>query len=516
MDRLELAERRFDREIKPVLEDLQKLERPRSKPGDKHSTEDKPQRTGSSEGLTRLLEIALIQRHGVAKNVVAWMTQCVIPAVQELWDRPSFQDLAAWPMRHLGPNADTPEWQQLEQTVEALRKCARLLLKLSDVPAVQDNWQHANPGAIVAFEERWIGASSPSSPIQPRRTEPLETYRLLRNQAKLIAEISASAVVNHDDYLTPKIRALVSNDRPDSPSKGGEKAKAHKAVKYETVDSRFPMASTLHPMLNPEIVAVGDNVSRSMMARIDELIDTLRDFRIGIDRSIRSSGIVVNGQREAEAWDLLKADRDALHRICLRTTDLAARESAITLTLVHLAHFPEADRDWLGLSNASVKRASQTVREWYEHRCVTAFLERVASAIHDMRTYYESFSREELDFEKALAQADLIMVKHPPLMYWQQKELLVEWRAHAKAWEFWFALANKVRSGTGLTILDLEPHEDHGSSTFHSRKKRADELVRRHAPKLAAAIVSGDVPGSYRLNLDPSKVRVLEGRTTSK
>lgn len=66
-----------------------------------------------------------------ASRVEAWITNYVVPAIEEVWERRVFREHATWPQRSLVPGADAEQRAAVERVDAALAAEATALRRLS-------------------------------------------------------------------------------------------------------------------------------------------------------------------------------------------------------------------------------------------------------------------------------------------------------------------------------------------------------------------------------------------------
>ena len=124
-----------------------------------------------------------------AARLRAWIDEYVLPAVEEVCDRPQFRDHATWPQRVLVRGADTPERAAVERVDRALVAEAKALRKLSRNRLVARALEEMTPRQ----EESATGSvtiSSGGAGWVPLRLDPRRNRELI-GRADVLSRIGA-------------------------------------------------------------------------------------------------------------------------------------------------------------------------------------------------------------------------------------------------------------------------------------------------------------------------------------
>lgn len=461
--------------------------------------------------------------HGLPSHkVTAWIEDYVIPAAEELWPRPQFRELAAWPQRHLAPGSATPERQDVLAMADALVAAAAALIKLAARPAVAARIQSVcPPQSTVVREEVRISSDRQLPEVLGREAQLMSDLPILQRQVASIAGRPWTDLVCSADYFGPRgdlegkppewATALPSVEA-SLPTADVRPAKIRRSTRRKS--SIEPVQGELHPYFNRRLVPLGDLVTRCMMTRVRVARESIDGFRACVRRAADAAGGRggVDAATEQAAWDRLRDRHDALQKSCMGADTLALREGATALTQVCLTFRPGAEAEWLGLPVPLVAQGDAWLRCQLVQRRDLQTLERLAAALGEMRKLYRDHPPGEAAFDQAVATGGLVVCEEPPALYWGGRLVPVDWKTHRSDWEFWLKLATKGRHGGAVGRGDLYGDGVVADSTLYNRRRRADACIRELAPDLANLIDNGLQSASYRLNLEPRNVHVFPRR----
>lgn len=462
MNRLELAEQRYREIVTRQRRDL--------------------------EGVERVLRLTTLR-----PQIAQWLNDDVARAVEQLWRRPRFQEIAAWPQRHLAPGVQTAERQLVDQLSEALAHSASALLKLAIVPRIAKELPGTGPPQRFVANET-VEITEEGSKVLDRRFGSVVELPILQAQVQAIASRDWELVCV-DDYLAPSGDWRGGHDR--------------RQILASTPGS-VPVQFELHPFFNPNVLPVGDLITRMMLARIQVHVESLRALRPYVLKSLRSSGSrsLRAAGLEVAAWEDLQTRHTALKR-CVQDPQAPMREAAATLAQVFISLRPDVDTDWLSLSPYTLQLAPSLERSLMNVTDLNA-LDRLAAALHEVRYLSDDPPSEQSALAEALERYDLVLTEDPPAMYWKGRQIPIPWGTYPQQWRFWLALAKNARFGRWSGIDDIYARDEFPSfSGLYSLKSRADMQMCDHATELAKAIDTRRGETAYRLNLPSDKVHVI-------
>ena len=364
------------------------------------------------------------------RDLLAWINNNVLAAVQEVIQRPRFRDFATWPQRVLELGATSPERHAIDAVDQALVREGRALVALMRSKVLRKQLE-LDDVPQLGFDERNVAIPPGWVPLRGCKTGPVLDLLLLRGQVQGIADRGWKDLVCSQDYFGPF--AGLNGDPAARP--------------------RVQEAS-LMTAFNPELLA-GDSITRSMLQRVEVRLRSLDGFRGHIYEAIRASKrpFAKLQDAEREAWDQLQLARDSLTVLCRHTNDSALRESCIILTKVYAEFHCQPDISWLGVEgwvrNKGLLHCAVTSR-----RDVTT-TDRIATALEDVKHLYRESSPEQASMDVAIANGVLVLVQSSRTAYWQTKEIQADWHTHAKPWELLLTLAKKSFTRTPVGERDL-------------------------------------------------------------
>lgn len=134
--------------------------------------------------------------------------------------------------------------------------------------------------------------------------------------------------------------------------------------------------------------------------------------------------------------------------------------------------------------------------------------DRVAAALGDLKQLYATEPPDQSVLEEAVSRGGLVVSIEPGVAYWDGKPIEVEWNRNRRLWDFFVLLVRKARHGGSVRVSDLFD-EDASSSAMANLKSRLRALL---PSTLRRLIVRGTEPRSYRLDLESSKVTIIDPR----
>ncbi|WP_166821984.1 hypothetical protein [Thalassoroseus pseudoceratinae] len=419
----------------------------------------------------------------------AWMEQYVVPGVEELWERPSFQELAAWPQHNLVVNTGTPERLAIEAVDNALVTAARALETLSRPKRIAAKLVEQNPPReLVASGTCVIGDNSE---VSRDGSDTFDELAMVRQQVINIREKSWTDLVCPLDYFTP------TGDR------------MFQDVLFTPTGRRLQAAEFV-TSLNPRLLPVGDFITRCLMTRIDGHVTVLERFRRMLYTALRASGGSYRKQQSAEqaAWNELQSNVNQTRETCMMGPDFHRRDAAIVLAQVFVSYVPSADAAWLDLPEEIIDAHRGTLRYEVFSRRNLEVVERVANALNEIHRLLQELPEGLSAFEEAVASGGLVLRRQPRVAYWKTEKISADWEKLKKPWEMLWQLASKARSGSEVDAHDLYDQIP-ADSTMYNRWRRLEELL---PTPLAKHVAPGNSRATYRLRLSRDEVQLFTGR----
>ena len=322
-------------------------------------------------------------------KLLAWIDDYVVPAIEEVYQRPQFRDHATWPQRVLVKGADTPERAAVERVDRALVAEAKALCKLPRNRLVARALEEMTPRQEES-ETCSVTSSSGGSECVPLRLDPRRWIPYYVAQTDNMSRRDWTDLVCADDYFIPTGGMMRRTPLPEGVTEGA-----------------FVVS------LSPHLFQVGDSITRCMMQRIRSMLGFLAEARQVIYRAVRATGRPYTSQVEAEreAYRELDQSHADLQRICLTGADARVREACITLVQVYAEFHPAATLDWLGISDWALRCFQGQLRHNIESTRELETVERIAAALGDVRHLYRGSSPELSDIEAAIATGNLVLIK---------------------------------------------------------------------------------------------------------
>lgn len=245
----------------------------------------------------------------------AWLESSVCSVVEDLSEIGHFREYVNWPLEKLSPESAAPERRLVDGVDGGLVALARCLCQVGGKPDVQsglDRYFSRNPAAVATDERRRVISLPPLSEIE------------------WIAGRLWMDLVAIEDFFHP-CRELYLMD----PGRSFEE-------KFDALE-------------NPQLVTLGDYLTRLMFLRIDHWESQLGAFANGCVLAL--SRLDRDFSSDLEAVVLARSDFErrlkSLREACLAGKDARTRDSCIVLTQVYAAYAPHPRLDWLALPIAA-------------------------------------------------------------------------------------------------------------------------------------------------------------------
>lgn len=390
------------------------------------------------------------------EEVKAWLHDFVLE-IDDLCRLPSFQEYAKWPLTHLVKGCRTPE-RQLVKKIE--RGFIRLGSKL---------------------HRRFIKTRSDNN---------LSAFILPADTSKYIAERFWIDLVNPDDYFKPR----VTFNRTQKP----------------LFDKK--VIETLSVLSNPFLRSIGDYVTRTMKVRIELITELLK----GELRAARDSvgflprrwlDVVWNYQAMME--EEIEINCDKLNTMCFTGDEHALRNACIAVTQTYVEFHPKPRTDWLQLPGKQSTRRGGILTERLIHKPDFGTLDELCDAVNRVADHFAGTSKRQTEYEKKIATVPLVLRQDPPLAFWTGTKIDVNWKSKRLLWKFLWELTVAAQKGRAISELDIYGDDDDiGSTAFSRLKHRLSNLL--HGLTLKDKLVSGTEPNTYRLDLSPSDIFILQ------
>ncbi|WP_145113011.1 helix-turn-helix domain-containing protein [Gimesia panareensis] len=401
-------------------------------------------------------------------RVEMWLKEDVCPAVEALIDNRSFQIHTLWSVSHLRKGMGTAERQLVERV-------DNLLVKLAE--QIKTCLPYLDQPTLTEFQ--------------------LESI-------ELIAEKNWFDLVNPDDFVLPTQHLML--DRSDE-------------------------QHTFHFRKASQIKIPGDHVCDSMFARIEywkKILDQVCRIcfcakRTEDEQSNRefSSLMYCVGQLDPSIEDLKKA--------CLKTKQKILRDACVTLSLVYLAYADHPEVNWLIRDSRQAKVITQSFRrsvvrppgelQHVEKQpngsfivikkerallCVPSVIRKIAKALADVKTIYDSPDDPDDLIDWACSHARLVLVDHfPRQVFWEGKSIDAKWDTEEIQWNLLWTLAKNPEKAVDREML----YQPQGQK-INSRRHRLKKLL-VDCSELNELITTVPTHG-YRLELNSEGIILLE------
>jgi hypothetical protein len=345
--------------------------------------------------------------------------------------------------------------------------------------------------------------------IHRKRAEQIvDDLPVRRNQVQQIAQRPWIDLVCADDYFSPS-SGLNFQVKEARRTQGDSIVKPHPVQDVHPVDIVIrPTQGEFVVSFNPELHPVGDFVTRSMLRRVDVWLSCLGDFRQLCHQALRHVKRGYPGQvdAEAKAWNDLQARVAELRRVCTTAPAASLHDSCIILSQVYAAFHPAPILTWLGLPESVVSFGVSSLH----HRIVGERrlepLERIATAVGDLRRLYREGEPEESALDEAVAIGGLVLADVPRSAHWETERIVADWDRFDKPWQLLWMLATKARLHAGVEVRDVYDNDAVTDSALSTLVGRLKQML----PATLWRLIQPTGQRSYRLHLEREQIHLHE------
>jgi len=361
------------------------------------------------------------------REVLVWLKDYVCPVVEDYVNDASFRTLARWPLDVLAETELSGIAGLVGKVDRRLVDAAKALLAVADNEAIRKKIREQNPPKKKVVEEESIISAEGSVQLNAIVAE-VDDLRLKLAQVQQIAEHRYAALACPDDYFRP----VGSVRRPE------DLAEFRKQTGRQITEGELIVNYT------PELHLLGDFITRSMFRRIEVWMDVLKDYRTIVYDAVRKVRAKVSVEAESRAWENLVAAEAVLRQACLTGESTRLRDACIILTQVYATFHPKPDLEWLGLSGPVIQNGTHTIRFVIECRRGAEALDQIAGALHSLRSLQ---TMQGGRLEAVIQTGGLVMVRQPPAVYWEKKEIAASWDTNTKPFSLLWLLAERAKQG---------------------------------------------------------------------
>lgn len=414
--------------------------------------------------------------------VRVWLADDVCPVVDAYRKRPAFKDHATWPIRVLVPGAESPERRRIEAVDNGLVQAARALLGIARQKRVHRHLLDLNPPteSVAAQTVELTGTAVASSSVKRAVVDnlPVEIHQIER-----IAQRFWSDLVSAQDYFDPS-SGWMSRNPPER------------------------QAGDFVVALNPELHPIGDFVTRALLRRVEGLLDSLARFRGACLQAAKKTNSTRSARfdEERQVWQSLAADVTALQSSCMNRWDVPVRDSCVILTQTYTAFHRAPDLTWLDLPAGVIEFGVGLLRHRLTHARNPEMIERIATALGDLRNLYDGDTPLQAAVEEAIASGGLVLVESSRDVYWEGKRVEKAWHRRPVLWRLLWELADKAIRRAAVKEDHLYPYSG-APSKFATNMSRLTDLL----PQTLMLLISS-VHGkrSYRLQLESNRIHLFQ------
>lgn len=421
--------------------------------------------------------------NGPLRDLQIWLVDDVCPVIEEFARRPKFREHAAWVLDAIYRGAGTAERREIDALDAALIRCAGALARLAAKRRIRSQLA-ALYRSIDLVASQKIKISAGGTRILSQQREPFDETSAQLSQVAAIAKRPWTDLVNLEDYFEPKQEFVRTND------------------------GQFLQRGEFIVSLNPELHPIGNFVVRCMFRRVDGMFEVLSASRVKILRAVRAIRHKYSDQDQLEkAWHALQASHAAVRKTFQMGSENQMRDSCVILTQVYASFHPSPDLSWLAISPAIIESDIVSLRHRITHFRNGEMFDRIAAALGDLKRLYADDSPNQSALDEAIASGGLAIQRQSHSVYWERKQVNKDWARFRMPWRLLVALSEKAKLRGSVTESDLYADKTIAASTLGTNAERLRKLLPASLRKL---IVPGATRRSYRLDLEPSVVRLFD------
>jgi hypothetical protein len=417
------------------------------------------------------------------RRLMVWLQDDVCLLVDDYIGRPNFREKASWPLRAVTTGPGNDAQPVIEAVAMAICDCATALAKLESKSRVRSQLRNLYPPQNEVIEEKIAISGNGRSRVLSRQSGPVDVLAIELSQIKELAKGRFGELARVEDYFEPQ-QELV-----------------------ETESGKRLQRGELIVSVNPELHPIGNFIVRCMLRRVDGFMATLTEVHAKIIHAAQSLKRDYVALRKIDAtWQQLLARLAALRKVFQGGPENQLRESCIILTQVYAAFSSSPALDWLDVPQEHIEGGIPSLRHRIKHSHNGEMFERIVAAVADLRRLYDDGAPEQQAIDEAIAAGGLVIDTRSLDVFWDGGPIRQDWKGNRRSWEFLVAVAKKVRLQGYVTDSDLGNNAQ-GNSVMAMRAKRLKELL---PPSLRKQLIPGSVRRSYRLDLPPHLVTVVD------
>jgi hypothetical protein len=386
-----------------------------------------------------------------------WIMRIASPVIAELIERPDFRQHATWSLDNLTLGCRTPARELVDAIERRLIAAAKQLAGIAEV-MLQDSWPDAERIRIESIRDRmktiasrpWRDLCSALDYFGPAAQLNLPAQHLTRTKEGTLPQMA--------DFLAfaePKWKSLGDyvfrclHVRVNVWTECLAKA-VH--LLRTTIDRASPAGVRAETPVRPDATLPSE-----AYVLIEEVV--LGTVAASADGAVRTEAVVPTKPAPlipfpSREFVEIRADLEKLRGICELDVKAPFRQAAITLVQVFAAFHANATLSWLRSAERNKSRALE-YRWRLETRSETFIAEACAAALAEMRPLYRETDVKaviaRMSKERRLCLVEGIGRRE---VYWDDAPLGIEWERHDRAWILLRLVAERAKSGRGVSDDD--------------------------------------------------------------
>lgn len=417
------------------------------------------------------------------RRLKIWLVDDVCPVIEEFVRRPKFRDYATWSIVVLKAGSKSPERREIDNTDDALARCAGAFTKLAAKPQIQSRLTKLYPPSRRAVRQV-VEISGSGTRCLDQETGLRDSLSAELSQVATIARRPWKDLVAISDFLDPQQEYLLGDD--------GE----------------WRQVADLIVALNPELHPVGNFVVRCMFQRFHRFLAPVRATRNKVARVVASSRRRNKEFDKADLlWNELQARYAALQKTHLTGIDNQLRDSCTILTQIYAAFHPAPELGWIPLSSEQIHSDIGRLRHRITNFQNGEMFDRIAAALGDLRRLYGDELPNQSAIDEAIAEGGLVVCAAKMEAFWAGKKIDGRWNRFKKPWELLTHLARRGGSGSDVTVSDLYGDKLVSDNALGSLVDRLKKLL---PPSLRKWVIPGMSSKTYRLEIPDNRLHFFQ------
>ena len=413
-----------------------------------------------------------------------WLNDYVVPAIDEFWNRPEFQNQASWAVRSLCAGAATQQRESIDQLDSTFLATAKSLIRLASNKLVSRRLEaRYSSNATVAEAE---------SPDGSQMTDRIRnSFAIERSQIGAMVEPGKCSLMSVNDYFGP-------------------------VPEFVEIDGKWIQRGDFITNLTPGLFPLGNLVVWLFLERARRKQRTVDSFyrKVMIAVADTSNQYVKQVADVNNARDMLSVQMAELRADFQLGRENRIREACMVLAQVYAALQSGADCSWIGLPEDVVRSGRQNLGYQLVAGVGVETQDLVSRSMLEIQNLYDG-SDTHAAIDKAIGDGLLVVIPEwsrstkfrevlAGKVWWKGQKVGADWSG--TPFKLFHQLALKAKTKSYVTESDI--YDDVVGSTAMSTAM--DRLKKRLPDNFAKLIEPGPERATYKLTLAPAQIYVAD------